>query len=81
MENVNHPAHYNREGRKECIEEMLESFGVEYVRAFCICNVFKYCYRHSRKGGEEDLKKSGWYARKFIELGGDTAELAKITIY
>ena len=24
---VNHPSHYNKEGRKECIVEMLEKFG------------------------------------------------------
>lgn len=27
---VNHPTHYNIPGRKECIEEMIDRFGVEY---------------------------------------------------
>ena len=29
--NVNHPKHYNIPGRKECIEEMLDIFGIENV--------------------------------------------------
>ena len=31
---VNHPAHYNIPGRKECIEEMIDRFGVEAVISF-----------------------------------------------
>lgn len=68
MEKVNHPAHYNMAGRKECIEEMLEKFGIEKVIAFCELNEYKYQYRHSLKNGEEDLRKAEWYRNKAEEL-------------
>lgn len=66
-DNVNHPSHYET-GKFECIEVMLETQGVEAVKNFCICNAFKYLYRHGRKNGLEDVKKAGWYIRKYIEL-------------
>lgn len=68
METVNHPAHYNIPGRKECIVEMLEKFGRKKVKAFCELNAYKYQYRHEMKNGEEDLKKACWYIEKLNEL-------------
>lgn len=65
---VNHPQHYNIPGRKECITEMLEVYGAEKVKAFCELNAYKYRYRHTLKGGEEDLKKAAWYDKKKEEL-------------
>ena len=73
-EAVNHPAHYNQQGRKECIEEMLDIFGVEQVKSFCLLNAYKYEYRHQMKGGKEDLLKAEWYMKKYTELGGDPVE-------
>ena len=73
-EMVNHPAHYNLPGRKECIEEMLEKFGVEAVKHFCLLNAYKYNYRHEMKNGHEDLQKAEWYLKKYKELGGDAVE-------
>ena len=69
---VNHPSHYCKEGRKECIEEMLDRFGVEAVKHFCLLNSYKYQYRHDMKGGAEDIAKSEWYMMKYRELGGDS---------
>lgn len=69
-ENVNHPNHYNISGRKECIVEMEEIFGIDAVITFCTLNAYKYEYRHELKNGKEDLDKSEWYkayARKLIE--------------
>ena len=66
MENVNHPSHYNR--GMECIEEMIAVFGIEAVKNFCICNVWKYRYRASEKNGQEDLDKADWYMSKYMEL-------------
>lgn len=66
-DNVNHPSHYET-GKFECIEVMLETQGIEAVKNFCICNAFKYLYRHCGKNGLEDVKKAGWYIRKYIEL-------------
>lgn len=68
METVNHPAHYNIPGRKECIVEMLERFGSEKVQAFCELNAYKYRYRHEMKNGQEDLDKAAWYEAKQSEL-------------
>ena len=65
---VNHPSHYCREGGMESIDEMVLIFGKEAVKNFCLCNVWKYRYRASDKNGEEDLKKSDWYMRKYKEL-------------
>ena len=66
--NVDHPKHYKREKGIECIEEMIAVFGIEAVKNFCLCNVWKYRYRAADKNGEEDLDKSDWYMQKYIEL-------------
>lgn len=65
---VNHPQHYNREGAIECIDEMITVFGKDIVACFCLCNVWKYRYRASDKGHEEDLSKSDYYMSKYKEL-------------
>ena len=66
--NVNHPSHYNRKNGIECIEEMVLVFGVEAVKNFCLCNIWKYRYRAADKNGEEDLEKSDFYMKKYKEL-------------
>lgn len=65
---VSHPKHYCREGAMECIDEMMVLFGKEVVKHFCLCNAWKYRYRSNDKNGEEDIKKSDWYIRKYKEL-------------
>ena len=65
---VERPHHYNREGAMESIDEMVLVFGPEAVMHFCLCNAWKYRYRATAKNGEEDLKKSDWYMRKYKEL-------------
>mgnify|MGYP001752229033 FL=1 len=67
VDNVEHPAHYTS-GSIECIDAMVETQGVEAVKNFCICNAFKYLWRHDKKNGVEDVKKAAWYLNKFIEL-------------
>ena len=74
---VHHPNHYNILGRKECFEEMLENFGAEAVRNFCLLNVYKYHYRSDFKNGNEDIKKAENYADKFLEMGGNPHLLTK----
>lgn len=68
MSEVNHPAHYNIPGRKECIEEMLDKFGTEKLQAFCELNAYKYRYRHALKNGDQDLEKANWYEVKKSKL-------------
>lgn len=65
---VNHPQHYNRDGAMDCIDEMIAVFGKDIVACFCLCNVWKYRYRDSDKGHEEDLSKSDYYMAKYKEL-------------
>ena len=72
QDNVNHPPHY--QGKHECIEEMIALFGVEAVKHFCMCNVYKYRYRASAKGGQEDLNKADWYMDKLMELTNKNLE-------
>ena len=66
-DNVEHPEHY-ASGSIECIDAMIETQGIEAVKNFCICNAFKYLWRHGKKNGVEDVKKASWYLNKFIEL-------------
>ena len=71
QEQVNHPAHYINKDGKECIDEMIEIFGVEAVIAFCKLNNFKYIWRAGLKEGnsrEQDLAKAKWYENKAKEL-------------
>ena len=62
---VNHPAHYTS-GGIECIDAMQAAFGAEAVKDFCLCNAFKYLWRHRQKNGVEDLKKACWYLNRLI---------------
>ena len=61
---VNHPQHYSKEGRKECIEEMRELFGGFITAVFCLMNAYKYLYRAGEKEGNsesQDMQKAKWY--------------------
>lgn len=62
---VNRPAHYTY-GGIECIDAMQAAFGGEAVKDFCLCNAFKYLWRHRNKGGLQDLKKARWYINRLI---------------
>lgn len=66
-EDPTNPSHYT-DGGMECIDEMVLVFGKERVADFCLCNVWKYRYRATRKNGEEDIAKSHWYMAKYKEL-------------
>lgn len=66
-DNVNHPPHYES-GQFECIEVMVETQGKEAVADFCLCNAFKYIYRHRMKNSLEDIEKAVWYLNKYIEV-------------
>ena len=67
-DNIDHPGHYNREGAMETIDEMVLLFGPLEVMIFCKLNAWKYRARAICKNGEEDLKKSDWYLKKYKEL-------------
>ena len=68
---INHPSHYqsyNKELNIECIDAMRAAFGDESVASFCICNAFKYVWRHMSKNGKQDIDKAIWYLSKYKEL-------------
>lgn len=66
-DNVIHPSHYNT-GKYECIDEMVALFGVEAVKSFCKCNIYKYRYRANAKNGAEDTAKADNYMDILMDL-------------
>lgn len=74
IENVNHPSHYNVPGKKECIVEMEEKYGADWVAIFCLLNSYKYDYRAGSKEGnpeKQDNDKSDWYLEYAKRLVAD----------
>lgn len=68
---VNHPSHYTY-GKRECIDEMIDKYGLQAVINFCECSAYKYQYRMGHKGTAEDAEidsqKAQWYIKKAREL-------------
>ena len=73
-DNVNHPAHYEASTSIECIEAMELMFGEQAVYDLCLCNAYKYIWRHKNKNGLEDLDKAEWYLNKASEIQKDADE-------
>lgn len=68
-EMVNHPSHYNLPDRKECIDEMIDIYGLKDVAKWCEITAYKYKYRAGHKGSVvEDMSKAAWYIIKAHEL-------------
>lgn len=58
--NVLHQNYYNKEGKRECWDEMIDIFGAKNVFIFDVLNAYKYCYRAGEKDGnprEQDISK------------------------
>ena len=72
-EEINHPERYAG-GKYECIDVMIDVFGVEATKKFCLLNAFKYIWRQEHKNGVEDIKKSVWYLNKYTELSENINE-------
>lgn len=64
---VSRPQHYTSTSI-ECIDAMRETQGDEAVKDFCVCNAFKYLWRHNSKNGDEDIRKASWYLNKAVEI-------------
>ena len=62
-DNVNHPSHYET-GKFECIDVMTETQGRDAVYEFCVCNAFKYLYRHRRKNKVPSSGQKNQHIRK-----------------
>lgn len=68
-EMVNHPSHYNLPDRKECIDEMIDIYGLKDVAKWCEITAYKYKYRAGHKNSfVEDFSKAIWYTDKACEL-------------
>ena len=64
MSVVNHPNHYKKSGRRECIVEIQERFGTYVTIIFCLTNAYKYLYRAGEKENNpkaQDIEKARWY--------------------
>lgn len=69
---VNEPPHYMQHAM-ECIDEMVQVFGVEAVKSYCKCAAWKYRYRAPYKGKfDEDNAKADWFLEKLSELNAVT---------
>ena len=78
MEHVNHPQHYQREGRKECIVEMQDRFGSYITIIFDLTNAYKYLYRVGLKENnsiEQEIQKARWYYNHAMSLYKDNIRL------
>ena len=65
------PSHYKDHCSIECIDAMILACGADAVYAFCICNAYKYLWRHKYKNGADDLDKARWYIRTAQLLAAD----------
>ena len=66
---VNHPSHYNLPDRKECIDEMIDIYGLKNVAKWCEITAYKYKYRAGHKDSfAQDIQKASWYMVKAREL-------------
>lgn len=66
---VNHPSHYNLPDRKECIDEMIDIYGLKDVAKWCEITAYKYKYRAGHKDSfTQDIQKAIWYTVKAREL-------------
>ena len=77
-DNINHPAHYESQTSLECIDVMEIAFGAEAVGNFCLCNAFKYLWRHKHKGGAEDVQKAEWYLNHYSDIVGEYSNTVAI---
>lgn len=66
---VNHSSHYNLPDRKECIDEMIDIYGLKDVAKWCEITAYKYKYRAEHKDSvAKDMSKAEWYMDKAHEL-------------
>ena len=66
---VNSPSHYQRDGI-ECIDAMVQVYGLQRVQEYAEISAFKYQWREGLKGDSTtDKKKKIWYTR--FSMGAD----------
>lgn len=69
---VNHPSHYNLPDRKECVDEMIDIYGLKDVAKWCEITAYKCKYRARRASSftnfVQDMHEATWYMDKAREL-------------
>jgi len=66
---VNSPSHY-KAGGVECIDVMIQLYGLKRVQEYADIAAFKYAWREGRKGDSKtDKRKKIWYTR--FAMGDD----------
>ena len=66
---VNSPSHY-KVGAVECIDVMVQLYGLKRVEEYAEIAAFKYAWREGRKGDSKtDKRKKIWYTR--FAMGDD----------
>lgn len=69
---VNHPSHYNLLDRKECIDEMIDIYGLKDAAKWCEITAYKYKYRARHASSftnfVQDMHEATWYMDKAREL-------------
>lgn len=78
MSKVNHPKHYKKKDRDECIVEMAERYGVANTAIFSLMSAYKYLYRAGDKKGsayEEDINKAKWYLQYVQDLNAPIIDM------
>jgi predicted transcriptional regulator len=66
---VNSPSHY-KVGGVECIDVMIQLYGLKRVQEYAEIAAFKYAWREGRKGDSKtDKRKKIWYTR--FAMGDD----------
>tara|TARA_R110002020_G_scaffold181450_6_gene376448 strand:+ start:1844 stop:2140 length:297 start_codon:yes stop_codon:yes gene_type:complete len=65
------PEHYKMNGNNECIDIMVDVFGMQKVKDYCEMVAFKYLWRMNTKHETslEDKQKAIWYLR--FSIGDD----------
>lgn len=63
------PSYYA--GKIQCIDTMVQQFGPQRTKDFCLLNAYKYLWRCMMKHETptDDIKKAVWYLNKWLELG------------
>lgn len=73
-EMVNYPSHYNLPNRKECIDEMIDIYGLKDVAKWCEITAYKYKYRAGQKDSfAQDIQKlhGTWLKLASLSLSAD----------
>lgn len=54
----------------DCFNAMIECYGVDAVKNFCLCNAFKYLWRCMKKHEtpKEDIEKAVYYMNSYLNL-------------